>query len=56
MNELIAPRPESVDAVISWLVAHGLTEEDLSRSSAGDWVKVRVPISLAEEMLDAVSI
>ncbi|KIP08326.1 hypothetical protein PHLGIDRAFT_117314 [Phlebiopsis gigantea 11061_1 CR5-6] len=52
VNELIAPPPESVDAVTSWLAAHGLDEGDLVRSPAGDWIKVKVPVSLAEEMFD----
>ena len=55
VNELIAPPAESVDAVRAWLADHGLTDDDISRSPAGDWVKVRLPVSLAEEMLDAVS-
>lgn len=55
MNELVAPRPESVRHVKDWLAAHGLYEEDLSYSPAGDWIKVAVPVSLAEDMLDAVS-
>ncbi|GJE84527.1 tripeptidyl peptidase A [Phanerochaete sordida] len=53
VNELIAPRPESVQQVKAWLAGHGLREEDLSFSPAGDWIKVAVPVSLAEEMLDA---
>ncbi|KIP08325.1 hypothetical protein PHLGIDRAFT_127064 [Phlebiopsis gigantea 11061_1 CR5-6] len=53
VNELIAPPAESVDAVRSWLADHGLTDSAISRSPAGDWVKVRLPVSLAEEMLDA---
>lgn len=56
VNELIAPPPESVDAVTSWLAAHGLDEGDLVRSPAGDWIKVKVPVSLAEEMFDTVSV
>ena len=55
MNELIAPHPESVDAVTAWLISHGINEDAFSRSPAGDWIKVTVPVSLAEEMLDTVS-
>lgn len=55
VNKLIAPHAESVEAVSAWLAAHGITDEDLTHSPAGDWVKVRIPVSLAEEMLDAVS-
>lgn len=54
VNELIAPHPESVSQVEDWLAAHGISADSLSRSGAGDWVKVRVPVSVAEEMLDTV--
>ena len=54
VNELIAPHPESVDEVNAWLATHGLYGADLSRSPAGDWIKVKVPVGLAEEMLDTV--
>ncbi|KAG0697323.1 peptidase S8/S53 domain-containing protein [Suillus ampliporus] len=49
---LMAPHPETLDVVSEWLASHGLTEEDLIRSSANDWVTIRVPVGLAEEMLD----
>ena len=55
VNELIAPHPESVDQVTAWLASHGLYDEALSRSPAGDWIKVKVPVSLAEDMLHTVS-
>ena len=54
MDELIAPHPDSVNQVHNWLASHGITESDLSRSASGDWVKVKVPVSLAEKMLDTV--
>ncbi|KAH7909406.1 peptidase S8/S53 domain-containing protein [Hygrophoropsis aurantiaca] len=49
---LMAPHQTSVDAVNEWLASHGFDEEHLIRSSAKDWVTIRVPVSLAEEMLD----
>ncbi|KAG0697324.1 peptidase S8/S53 domain-containing protein [Suillus ampliporus] len=49
---LMAPNPETLDVVSEWLASHGLMEEDLVRSSANDWVTIRVPVGLAEEMLD----
>ncbi|KAG2753011.1 subtilisin-like protein [Suillus brevipes Sb2] len=49
---LMAPHPETLDVVSEWLALHGLTEEDVIRSSANDWVTIRVPVGLAEEMLD----
>ncbi|KAG2367594.1 peptidase S8/S53 domain-containing protein [Suillus spraguei] len=51
-EELMAPHPETLDIVSEWLALHGLGEEDVKRSSARDWVTIRVPVGLAEEMLD----
>lgn len=48
----MAPHPETLDIVSEWLALHGLDEEDVIRSSARDWVTIRVPVGLAEEMLD----
>ena len=53
---LMAPYPETLDAVNEWLSSHGIEEEHLYRSSAQDWVTIRVPVSLAEEMLNTVGI
>lgn len=55
VEELVAPHPESADLVDSWLLSHGIDNSSLKHSPAGDWVTVRVPVSLAEEMLDTVS-
>ena len=54
VEELIAPHDESVHLVNEWLASHGLYEDSLSRSPAKDWVLVKVPVSLAEEMLRTV--
>ncbi|KAG2068080.1 subtilisin-like protein [Suillus decipiens] len=51
-EELMAPHPETLDIVSEWLALHGLGEGDVIRSSARDWVTIRVPVGLAEEMLD----
>ncbi|OJA14334.1 hypothetical protein AZE42_10497 [Rhizopogon vesiculosus] len=51
-DALMAPHPETLDIVSEWLASHGLAEEDLIRSSANDWVTIRVPVGLAEDMLD----
>jgi len=53
-DALMAPHPETLDIVDKWLASHGLVEEDFVRSSANDWVTIRVPVSLAEEMLNTV--
>ena len=52
---LMGPHPETLDAVSKWLSLHGILEEHLYRSSAQDWVTIRVPVTLAEEMLNTVS-
>ena len=54
VESLIAPEPESIHLVNEWLAAHGLYEDSLSRSPANDWVFIKVPVSLAEEMLKTV--
>ncbi|KAF8638557.1 hypothetical protein AX17_002100 [Amanita inopinata Kibby_2008] len=52
VEELVAPHPSSVEAVDEWLASHGLREGDFSRSPAKDWVFARVPVWLAERMLN----
>ncbi|KAJ7784134.1 tripeptidyl peptidase A [Mycena metata] len=52
VEELVAPHPESVDSVTEWLSSHGIGEGDIGRSPAGDWLTVKVPVSLVEAMLD----
>ena len=54
MEALVAPHDESVHLVNEWLASHGLYEDSLSRSPARDWVHIKVPVSLAEEMLKTV--
>lgn len=54
VEDLIAPHPESVSAIDEWLAEHGLGAADFTRSPAKDWVTIKVPVSLAEKMLDTV--
>lgn len=56
MEELVAPHPESLEAVDEWLASHGLSNDALTRTPANDWVKLSVPVSLAEKMFDTVSL
>ncbi|KAI6016231.1 Pro-kumamolisin, activation domain-containing protein [Pisolithus marmoratus] len=49
---LLTPYPHTIDIVSEWLASYGIYEEHLFRSSAQDWITVRVPVSLATEMLD----
>ncbi|KAH9893535.1 peptidase S8/S53 domain-containing protein [Cubamyces lactineus] len=48
---LVAPHPDTVDLVESWLSAHGLDLSACQRSHAGDWVTIRVSVAQAEKML-----
>ena len=54
VDELVAPHQESIDLVNEWLQSHGIGENDVVRSSAKDWVTLKVPVSLVEKMLDTV--
>ncbi|TCD70002.1 hypothetical protein EIP91_005252 [Steccherinum ochraceum] len=53
VEALVAPHPESIHVVNEWLASHGLYEHELTRSPAKDWVRVSVPVGLAEKMMDA---
>jgi tripeptidyl-peptidase I len=55
VEALVAPHPESIELVNEWLGTFGVDEDSLVRSPARDWVTLKVPVSLAEKMLDTVS-
>ncbi|PCH37959.1 family S53 protease [Wolfiporia cocos MD-104 SS10] len=46
-----APNPDSVAAVNAWLSENGL--ESTTLSPAGDWIGIQVPVSKANDMLNA---
>ncbi|KAB5591885.1 Tripeptidyl-peptidase I [Ceratobasidium theobromae] len=50
VDELVAPRRETVQSVEGWLDSHGVAV--VGRSSAGDWIHVTIPVSRAEQMLN----
>ncbi|KAK0190627.1 tripeptidyl peptidase A [Armillaria mellea] len=52
VEDLVAPHPESLAAVDAWLSSYGLQESDYLHSPAKDWLTVKIPVSLAEEILD----
>ncbi|KAI0059713.1 tripeptidyl peptidase A [Artomyces pyxidatus] len=52
VEALVAPHPDSVSAVDTWLSEHGIPDGACTRSPAGDWVSVSVPVAVAERMLD----
>ncbi|KAF8886336.1 subtilisin-like protein [Infundibulicybe gibba] len=51
-DALVAPHPDSVEAVEAWLQHHGINIEDaVNRSGGVGWVTVRVSVAQAERML-----
>ncbi|PPR02665.1 hypothetical protein CVT24_002148 [Panaeolus cyanescens] len=52
VETLVAPPDESLRKVDEWLTSFGFRDEEISRTAANDWVTVRVPIRIAEQMLD----
>ncbi|KAI0738100.1 family S53 protease [Daedaleopsis nitida] len=51
VQQLVAPKKESVDAVNAWLAENGITPKTIS--PAGDWLAFEVPVSKANELFDA---
>ncbi|KXN92350.1 Tripeptidyl-peptidase sed2 [Leucoagaricus sp. SymC.cos] len=52
VEALVAPHEESLAQVDKWLSSYGIMESDIQRSPAKDWVKLMIPVSLAEKMLN----
>ena len=50
VDELVKPTKESSDLVHEWLRENGI--EDLSYSSAKDWITVTLPVEFVEKLLD----
>lgn len=54
VDELIAPSSTAVESLEAWLAYHDIDPlSSLSRTDAGDWVTVTIPIGKVEDMLDA---
>ncbi|CAK5274504.1 unnamed protein product [Mycena citricolor] len=51
VDAFLAPTSEASSAVNAWLAAHGLTAT--ASTTAGDWLSVAVPVSKANELLNA---
>ncbi|KAH9847188.1 family S53 protease [Lenzites betulinus] len=51
VEKFVAPSPDSVAAVNAWFAENGI--EAKSISPAGDWLSFSVPVSKANELLDA---
>jgi len=54
VEALVAPHKDSLDAIDEWLSGFGFKEKDLIRSPAKDWIKITIPVSAAEKLLDTV--
>ncbi|KAJ7483186.1 peptidase S8/S53 domain-containing protein [Mycena latifolia] len=53
VDALVAPHPDSVEAVESWLQHHGINPADAEfRSAGGEWITIRVSVAQAERMLN----
>ncbi|KAI0328756.1 family S53 protease [Cubamyces sp. BRFM 1775] len=50
-DAFMAPKPESVDAVNAWLKENDITVT--KTSSTGDWLSFSIPVSKANDLLDA---
>ncbi|KAJ6458108.1 peptidase S8/S53 domain-containing protein [Mycena vitilis] len=54
VDALVAPHPDSVEAVESWLQHHRINPGNTyySRSAGGEWITLRVSVAQAERMLN----
>ncbi|KAH7078725.1 peptidase S8/S53 domain-containing protein [Paraphoma chrysanthemicola] len=52
VDRLVAPSTETHDLVHDWLRENGIDLEHLGYSSAKDWIIVRLPIEVVENLLD----
>lgn len=56
VEALITPHAESLQSVDEWLSGFGISEGDLTRSPAKDWIMITLPVSRVEQMLDTVRV
>ncbi|KUJ06660.1 tripeptidyl peptidase-like protein [Mollisia scopiformis] len=49
---LVKPSDETLAQVHDWLCGNGVTEDQLEYSHAKDWIKVTLPVSTVEDLLD----
>ncbi|KAK5095077.1 hypothetical protein LTR70_006049 [Exophiala xenobiotica] len=50
--KFIKPSHEASNAVHEWLYEHGVLPEDLEYTPAKDWIKINLPVSAVEDLLD----
>ncbi|KAH8104065.1 peptidase S8/S53 domain-containing protein [Cristinia sonorae] len=53
VEALVAPHPDTVALVDSWLADHGVNPASVERENGGSWVTVKVTIEQASRMLNA---
>lgn len=53
MNELVKPADDTLEQVQDWLINNGVEEDILEYSRAKDWIKVTLPVSSVERLLDS---
>jgi len=51
VNALTKPHDHALDAVHEWLESHSLSGKKLDYSAAKDWIKISIPVSHAEKLL-----
>jgi tripeptidyl-peptidase-1 len=51
VDTMITPHDHSVDFVEDWLRTHGINEDEVERSDAGDWLWINISVGQAEKML-----
>ncbi|KAF8576276.1 subtilisin-like protein [Ramaria rubella] len=52
VDALVAPHPQTVDAVDAWLRTHEIDPSTCQRTTAGDWLHLSVSVSTAERMFN----
>lgn len=52
VDELVAPTTETATAVNEWLQSHGINSSHCHTSTAGDWLRITLPISKVESMFN----
>ncbi|THH27752.1 hypothetical protein EUX98_g6437 [Antrodiella citrinella] len=53
VEALVAPHPDTVSVVDSWLSAHDIDLASVQRDNGGSWITVRVSVEQASRMLNA---
>ncbi len=51
VKELITPSKNTISLVEEWLHRHGITAEKIDYSPAFDWITLRLPVSIVEDLL-----